>query len=274
HSLISVKATDGRYILANQSFARWLGKEAEDICGKSDSDLFDANTAARMIWQGQAILKGADFAETEEVLQGYQTATESSFMSTRFAVKDSADNIYGVGQVMTDISRQKAVEETLESQRQELHLLLDSMHAAIWYLDQWGVIKEANLVAQTLTNQTTIHGKSFIELAYFWDDPAERQREIMQVVRTGEAQLKSVESAHINDQLCWFSVDKIPTKNKSGNISGVLLMMTDITDALRKERTLQESDARYKAFIANSSEAIWCYDMTPPVDITADLETQ
>lgn len=274
HSLISVKATDGRYILANQSFARWLGKEAEDICGKSDSDLFDAETAARMIWQSQAILKGTDFAETEELLRGSQSASANSFVSTRFAVKDSADNIYGVGQVMTDISRQKAVEETLESQRQELHLLLDSMHAAIWYLDQWGIIKDANLVAQTLTNQTTIHGKSFIELAHFWDDPAERQREIMQVVRTGEAQLKSVESAHINDQLCWFSVDKIPTKNKSGNISGVLLMMTDITDALRKERTLQESDARYKAFIANSSEAIWCYDMTPPVDITADLETQ
>lgn len=273
-SLISVKATDGRYVLANRSFARWLGKEAEDICGKSDCDLFDAKTAARMIWQGQSILNGADFSETEEVLQGYQAAAESSFVSVRFAVKDSADNIYGVGQVMTDISRQKAVEETLETQRQELHLLLDSMHAAIWYLDQWGIVKDTNLVATTLINQASITGKSFLELAHFWDDPAERQREIMQVIRSGESLLKSVESAHINGQPCWFSVDKIPTKDKSGNVSGVLLMMTDITDALLKERALQENDARYKAFIANSSEAIWCYDMTPPVNVTDDLATQ
>src|SRR5690606_33272412 len=107
-----------------------------------------------------------------------------------------------------------------------------------------------------------------------WDDPAERQREIMQVIRFGEPLLKSIESAHIGEQIRWFSVDKIPTRKKSDDVSGVLLMMTDITEALKKERALQESEARYKAFIANSSEAIWCYDMIPPVAIGDDVETQ
>jgi diguanylate cyclase (GGDEF)-like protein len=51
-------------------------------------------------------------------------------------------------------------------------------------------------------------------------------------------------------------------------------MMTDITDALRKERALEENEARYKAFIANSSEAIWCYDMHPPVKVDDTLEVQ
>src|SRR5690606_37652352 len=134
--------------------------------------------------------------------------------------------------------------------------------------------KDANTLALGLIDEQAPIGKTFLELASFWDDPAERQREIMQVIRTGESQLKSVESARIADQLRWFSIDKIPTKNKSGGVSGVLLVMTDITDSLQKERALEESEARYKAFIANSSEAIWCYDMVPPINIGSDVGAQ
>lgn len=272
-SMITVKSTDGRYLLANRSFAQWLGKEAEDICGKSDAELFDIRTAELIDRHTRVVLDSHEALEVEETLSDYQ-GREGDFVSARFPIRDSAENIYGVGQVMTEISRQKAIEETLESQRQELHLLLDSIRAAIWYLDQWGLIKDANSLALSLTTDSSALGKSFLELAPFWDSPAERQREIMQVIRTGEAQLNSVESATIGDGLRWFSVDKIPTKDKHENVTGVLLMMTDITDALAKEQALQENEARYRAFIANSSEAIWCYDIHPPVDVTSDPEYQ
>lgn len=273
-NLIAVKSVDGRYLLANRSFAQWLDRDAEEVCGLTDYDLFDTETAQRLSKQNDVVLRGDSFAETEDVLSGSAGAEARRFLSARFVVKDTADNIFGVGQVMTDISRQKAIEETLENQRQELHLLLDSMHAAIWYFDQWGRVKDANNLAFSLVDHASLNGKTFIELAGLWDDSAERQREIMQVIRTGEPQLKSIESATIAGNNRWFSVDKIPTHDKFGSVNGVLLMMTDITDELVKERALQESEARYRAFIANSSEAIWCYDMTPSVNTSDDLEVQ
>lgn len=278
-NLISVKSVDGRYLLANRSFSSWLGRDADDICGLTDYDLFDAERAAELAQKSKIILSGVSSNETEEVVSCRKSGEASHFLSTHFVVKDSADNIFGVGQVMTDISRQKSIEETLESQRQELHLLLDSMHSAIWYLDRWGLVKDANslaltLVANNATDINTIIGKSFIEFAHCWDNAAECQREIMQVIRTGDALLKSVESALIAGEQRWFSVDKIPTKTKENEVNGVLLMVTDVTDALLKERALEESEARYRAFIANSSEAIWCYDMTMPVDITAEVDDQ
>lgn len=273
-SFITVKADDGRYLLANKSFTSWLGKDADDICGKTDQELFDSQTAASLNWESERDLNEINQVECEEISLKRQNGEEATFISSRFVVRDAADKVYGLGQVLTDISRQKAIEEKLEDQRQELHLLLDSMHSAIWYLDRWGVVKDANSVALSLLNTAHITGKAFVELAHFWDNAAERQREIMQVIRTGEAQLKSVESAHIDNRACWFSVDKIPMRDKSGEVGGVLLVMTDITEALLKERALQESEARYKAFIANSSEAIWCYDMTLPVGLGDDLEVQ
>lgn len=270
-NLISVKSVDGRYLLVNRSFAQWVGKEPDEVYGKTDFDLFEADMAQRLSARSEALIRGVipeHFEETgRENLRG-------NFVSTNFLVKDAADKVYGVGQVMTDISRQKLIEDRLENQRQELHLLLDSMRSAIWYFDRWGLVKDLNTVAVDLVNGPASVGKSFLELASFWDDAAERHREIMQVIRTGAPQLASIESAQINEELRWFSVDKIPTKNKYGRVNGVLLVMSDITDALHKERALKESEARYKAFIENSSEAIWCYDMTPPVDINSDLETQ
>ncbi len=270
-NLISLKAVDGRYLLVNRSFAQWVGKEAEDVYGKTDFDLFEAGMAKRLSARSEALIRGEVQQELDETGQGN---FRGNFVSTDFLVKDAADNIYGVGQVMTDISRQKLIEDRLESQRQELHLLLDSMRSAIWYFDRWGLVKDVNTVAVELVQGSTPTGKSFLELASFWDDAAERQREIMQVIRTGEPQLASIESAQLDAEQRWFSVDKIPTKNKFGRVNGVLLVMNDITEALRKERALEESDARYKAFIENSSEAIWCYDITPPVDINSDLEAQ
>ena len=276
-SLITVKSVTGHYLLVNQSFSSWLGRDLEEICGKTDAELFDPATAARLAWQDQQILQGHDVAQAEEILLAQDGAQgekfRSTFVSARFPVKDAADNVVGVGQVLTEISRQKAIEETLENQRKELHLLLDSMHSAIWYLDRWGMIKDSNLLALKLIGDAAA-GKSFIEVARFWDDPAERQREIMQVIRTGQPILKSIESTHVDGAQCWFTVDKIPTLDNGGQVSGLLLVMTDITDNLIKERALEESEARYKAFIANSSEAIWCYDMIPPVDTTAELEQQ
>jgi|GEM_PF-346950 len=271
-NLIAVKSLEGRYLLVNQSFARWLGKDPEDVCGKTDVELFEPESAQRLVAQQEMLLQGEGFSETEELLLG-KNGTQGSFVSTRLLLRDRHNQLYGMGQIMTDISRQKAAEEILENQRQELQLLLNSVHSAIWYLDRWGIIREANTVAQKIIGGEHL-GKSFIELAEFWDDPAERQREIMQVIRTGEPQLRSTESAHLNGKAHWFLVDKIPTQDKFGQVSGLLLTMMDVTDAVVREKALRESEARYKAFIANSSEAIWCYDMVPPVDLQLGTEAQ
>lgn len=175
---------------------------------------------------------------------------------------------------MTATTGQHILGRRLQAREQELRLLLDSLRSAVWYLDRWGLVKDYNRLAGELLENEQVVGKSFLELAGCWDDPPERQREIMQVVRTGESQLGSVEFAQFGPARHWFNVDRIATKDPFGRVNGVLLVMTDITENLNRERALSQSEARYKAFIANSSEAIWCYEMDPPVAIETSLEEQ
>jgi diguanylate cyclase (GGDEF)-like protein len=66
----------------------------------------------------------------------------------------------------------------------------------------------------------------------------------------------------------------LPIRNRYGDLDRVLIQLQDrsreesaLKILLEQQRKLQESEASYKAFIANSSEAIWCYDMVPPISL-------
>jgi diguanylate cyclase (GGDEF)-like protein len=73
----------------------------------------------------------------------------------------------------------------------------------------------------------------------------------------------------------------LPIKNSRGIMERVLIQLQDLSreketlQVLQKQqRELLETAASYKAFIANSSEAIWCYDMVPPVPVSIAHEVQ
>src|SRR5215470_1784829 len=48
----------------------------------------------------------------------------------------------------------------------------------------------------------------------------------------------------------------------------------DITERKNAEEKLKESDDRYRAFIANSSEGIWRYELEEPVPVTLPADEQ
>ncbi len=143
--------------------------------------------------------------------------------------------------------------------------LLDAMRDMVLYCDQWGIIRHANARACQWWSDSSLAGKTFFEVAVGWDDAAERQRELMQVIRTQQPLLDSRERSAGGGRETWFSVDKIPTRNLACG-DGVMLVLSDITQNIRRELAIKESEARYRAFIANSSDAIWRYDLCPPVD--------
>lgn len=147
-----------------------------------------------------------------------------------------------------------------------LNALLDSMREIVLYFDQWGVIRHANARAHEWRGEGQLIGKTFVEIAPSWDDPAERQREIMQVFRTRRARLESRERALEADGDSWFQVDKIPTTDEHGRVDGVMVVISNVTQAVRRELAVKESEARYRAYITNSSDAIWRYDICPPID--------
>jgi len=273
HSLITVKNLSGQYLLANREFYRYLDEQHGDVLGQTDHELFTPVRAELSCNRDREVVTQARSISSEEVFID-PSGQEKTFWVVRFPIRIDGQTIAAVGCVLTDITQRIDAERELQQQNQEVQLLLDSIQSVIWYLDRWGMVKQGNNQAAKWMPLDAATGKSFLEIAPHWDDPAERQREIMGVIRSGEVCLNTLESCHVNGEVVWFKVDKIPTKNTLGDVTGLLLMLSDVTESRAREQALAESEARYRAFIANSSEAMYRLDLQPPVDIRLDYDTQ
>lgn len=156
----------------------------------------------------------------------------------------------------------------------DVNRLLNAVRAAICYLDKAGVVREVNQAARQVFGSEPYVNKHFSEYAQGWDDVAERQREIMHVIRTGIAQTDSLESVIQNGRTRWFSVDKVPTHDERGAVTGVLLTMSEVTEQVEQAQSLRDIEARYKAYKANSTDAIWCYELDRPVSLKLSVGEQ
>lgn len=91
----------------------------------------------------------------------------------------------------------------------------------------------------------------------------------------------SAKKFNLTDKKISLRASLLPIRNRYGELERVLVQLQDrsreenaLETLLKQQRELQESEASYKAFIANSSEAIWCYDMVPPISLNESLELQ
>jgi PAS domain S-box-containing protein len=111
NSLISIKATDGRYLLANSCLARLHGKSSEEMVQLRDEQLYPAETAAELrAYDVRVMASGKLLERTERLPGGPQSRT---YLSTRFPMRDSLENTTGVCCLSTDITERMVLEDQL-----------------------------------------------------------------------------------------------------------------------------------------------------------------
>ncbi len=156
----------------------------------------------------------------------------------------------------------------------DLQLLLNSLRAIVVYVDPWCVVRFGNLAAQQWSHSKNIAGMTFVELAHTWDSPFERQRELMQVVRTGKPVWQVLERSFEDGRERWFQVDKVATRDKLGRVNGALLVLEDVSESILQKKAFEESESRYRALIKNSTDALWHYEVRPPIDVALPIAEQ
>lgn len=150
--------------------------------------------------------------------------------------------------------------------------LFNSLRTAMLYLDQWGAISSANIMAKELFHDEQLVGKTVLEFLAGWDDNVHAHQEVLMVARSGVSVLGVIEYAVINGKEHWFQVDKIAIHDDDADVKGVLVTLDDITTLKQQEIRLQQSESRYRAFVDNSQDAIWCYAIDPPININSSRQ--
>lgn len=271
--LVFVKDLQGYYLFANPGYAQQCGIDPQEILGKTDRELFGEQVADHIQQLEQQVIESAEALEIEES-PPFKSA--HTYLAGRFPIYNSQGAVYALGGVFTDITQSKAYEQTIGRQRRELELVLDAVPSQIWYLGCGGEVIAINrqVSRQIGIEFRQVKDKTLLDLSAEVPNAAERHRQIMQVLETGKAELGGIENYPDKGQRVWSRVDKIPMRDDKGDISGVLLVVNDVTELKRNQESLARNDARYRAFIANSTEAIFGAEVNPPMPLNLLLERQ
>lgn len=69
-------------------------------------------------------------------------------------------------------------------------------------------------------------------------------------------------------------VTLLPIVDRTGKVCRVLVQIQDVSREMTTRKVLQYRERGYRAFIENSSEGIWCYELNPPIHRDLDLAQQ
>jgi PAS domain S-box-containing protein len=165
-----------------------------------------------------------------------------------------------------DISEYKRKEAELIKTREEKEGILDTISDAFITLDHQIRFIYINHIAEELIGRISrdLVGKNLCQVFPQFLE-TDLYLKLRQAQETGEQQLFE---EYFDSYQKWFSIRIFPSE------TGVSAYFRDITDRKQNEIALRESEERYRAFIEQSTEGIWCYEFKEPLLTGYPLEKQ
>ncbi len=244
---------DRRYVYVNKTHAEIFGRSPASIVGRHAADVHSE------IYEDQ-IRPHLDraFAGEGDTYEIHTTVTD---IDRDFRVILEPMRIDGavayVVAVVTDISEAKATEAARVQENKTLQLILDSVPAMIFFKDREGRFLRVNRRNAELNGKTPEEfvGKTDTEMGF--PGSAGYREDDLKVMNSGEAIHHIKEQIHTVDGVRWILTDKVPCRDESGRITGLIGFSVDITERKQAKEELAEA-AHFALSIINALTAQIC----------------
>ena len=247
---VFVKDIDSNYVIANNSFANLLKVESPDyLVGKSDTELFGAETVKSYVDEDNLILSGKEAYIKRE--NKSTTISDVKYTNTRkYPLKNKNGNIIGIIGICTDITDQQLAHnqlseknDAIEKERSLLRTLIDNMPDTIYIKDTEGKFLDANTTQIEITkakSRENILGKS--DFDFYPKDVAEMfYKDDKRIIDTGESVINKEEIGFDKEgNIKIRSTTKVPFLDDNGNVIGLVGIGRDITQLKENEEKLIE----------------------------------
>jgi diguanylate cyclase (GGDEF)-like protein/PAS domain S-box-containing protein len=235
-AMIISTESDGRFAYINEATERLLGYRLEEAVGRTGVELG--------LWSApdgrdRAFGSSPDGKPSRDLeLQIPTKSGEMKDVLVSVETLELDDRPYLLT-FFHDITERKNAERTLTRQQAEQRLIFDSVPAMILYKDRENRILRLNQTAADWVGRPVheLEGRSVYET-----DPAEAARfhaDDLEVIRSGEPRfgvLENMTTARGEKRL--IQTDKVPYRDETGEILGVVVFAIDVTERHRAE-TLQ-----------------------------------
>src|SRR5579859_1820803 len=232
---------DGRFLDVNDAMVRMLGYDSRDemLHGDVGPHLYPAPTARERFLQ--ALTERGVLRNYEETLRRKDGALLHTLQNIT-AVRDSKGNIAQIRGLMLDVTEQKSFQSQLQRERDFNQKILNTTQSMILVLDTTGLISYANRRCyEAGYREDELIGHRLVD----WVEPSHRKDFDAALETTAHGQ--QVENLELqvrrsDGTMGHFSISLSPMRDEQDAVNSLVVVMTDITDAVLLQAKLAHSE--------------------------------
>lgn len=224
-----------RYILANQCYARFVGRAVQDVLGHTQHDLFPEDVATSLVNWNEAIMTSGESRNLDQKLLG------SVVRTVKFPLRDSRGNVVGLCGVATDLTAAQLAEDAQQASEARYRTLFECAPDGIVIADQNSRCISVNPSLCRMLGCTTedLLDRPTSEFAVQTDSAAGREWQFRR--RDGS----------------FFPAEVLNARMPDGNL---LTMVRDLSERDRANQALRTAEERMRFALENSGVGIWDMD--------------
>ncbi len=255
-SCIFAKDRQGRYLLANKALGEFTGRDAADLLGRTDADLFPAEVAARFARDDADLLASGSPRIYEESFP--HAGTTVTALTVKFLLADANGTPYAVCGIATDISDRKRAQDALRESEERFRQLADAMPQIVWTARPDGNIDYLNRQWHEFTGlPQTLGNEGWAHILHADDAHPARERWAASV-RSGapfEMEVRLLDRRRQTYR--WHLIRTVAVHNGAGRVARWFGTSTDIHEQKRAEES-----SRYLAEASAALAGVVDYEST------------
>jgi PAS domain S-box-containing protein len=238
---VFVKDLAGRYLMINTAGARFLGRRAEEILGKTDAELFLPEVGRAIMQRDCEVVQSGETQTYEEF--GTAAGVTRLYLATKGPFRDPEGQVVGLLGICRDITARKRAEEEIRQSQQKLRMHFDHTPLAVveWSLDFR--VTAWNPSAERIFGYS--REEALGQHAYFivppqWRERVDRVWQGLLAQKGGAGETSRYSFGH-NDNITkdgrlisceWYNT---PLVDDAGRVLGVASLVQDVTERERAE---------------------------------------
>lgn len=260
--LIFVKDTDRRMLFVNDATAGIVGAAVDEILGKTNDELFPEPTARMTAESDLQVLATGQSLICEQAIP--TVAGERYFITSKSPWRSLTGELLGLIGIAQDVTDLKEANRELEFSRQFAERIAEASPHIVYVFDivEQRILYSNRLIAEDLgysPDEIREMGDEFLPGTLHPDDLAQVPAMLArwETAQDGDILEHEYRMRSASDEWRWFLArDTVFLRGRDGRVQQTVGTAQDITDRVRAQQALQESEARLRAIIESEPECV------------------